>query len=143
MLIKQLSVFVENSTGELKKLTTLLAENGVDIRALSMADTTDYGVLRLIVGDPERAQKILRDNGKTVALTEVIAAMMEDKPGGLSKVMDIMAKENINIEYMYAFVNPRSSDAFTVFRVEDNEKTINVLQKHGINIVTAEEFTSR
>ena len=109
--LKQLSVFVENKTGRLVEITGALAKSGVDIRALSIADTTDYGILRLIVNDPEKALESLKQSGMTVSLTTVIAVEIPDTPGALNNVVAILSENGISIEYMYAFLNPTKSAA--------------------------------
>jgi hypothetical protein len=104
MFIKQLSVFVENKSGRLAEITAILAKANIDIRALSIADTTDFGILRLVVDRPDEAEKTLREAGLTVTLTDVLAVGIPDKPGGFASAMKVLAAENIGIEYMYAFV---------------------------------------
>jgi len=104
MKIKQISIFLENKQGRLAAVTKLLAEEGVNIRALSIADTSDFGILRLIVNEPDKAYKVLKEQGFTVSMTEVIGVAMSDEPGGLAGVMEILEKRQVNIEYLYAFV---------------------------------------
>lgn len=135
MLIKQLSVFVENKHGRMAEITGVLAKNQIDIRALSIADTTDYGILRLIVNDPEKAVLVLKEEKMTVSLTEVIAISVEDVPGGLSKAVEALADKGIDIEYMYASLNCKDSTAFVILRVEDNEKAIDALKAGGIRLM--------
>jgi hypothetical protein len=132
MTIDQISVFVENSPGRLAEVTTLLAENNIDLRAMSIADTADFGVLRVIVNDQERARKVLQDAGCVVSVTSVLAVSLEDKPGGLAKVLRILADAQISIEYIYAFISRKEGNAYVVFRVEDNCGAIAVLEKNGI-----------
>ncbi len=142
MIIKQLSIFVENKEGRLSEITQTLADNGVDIRALSIADTTDYGILRLIVNDPDKALKALKGEGMTVSLTDVIAIAVPDTPGGLNKAVKVLSGENISIEYMYAFLNPRKDTAFVILRVENNEKAIEALTRGDIRLMQNEEIYS-
>ena len=139
--LKQLSVFVENKTGRLVEITGALAKSGVDIRALSIADTTDYGILRLIVNDPEKALESLKQSGMTVSLTTVIAVEIPDTPGALNNVVAILSENGISIEYMYAFTTPKKGTACMILRVEDVAKAIEVLQKEGIRQVEQEELT--
>lgn len=139
MLIKQISVFLENKSGRLAEVTRILSENNIDIRALSIADTTDFGILRLIVNKPEEAEKQLKQNGFMVSCTNVIAIALADKPGGLSYVLDILEKESIPIEYMYAFVGKLANKAFDVFKVENNDKALEVLEKNKIKVLTSKE----
>lgn len=140
MIIKQLSIFVENKQGRMAEITRLLADNQIDIRALSIADTTDYGILRLIVNKPERAMEALKKEGMTVSLTNVIAIAVPDCPGGLNKAVEVLSAEGIGIEYMYAFLNPKRETAFVILRVEDNEKAIQVLLEGGISLMRSEEL---
>lgn len=142
MIIKQLSIFVENKKGRLAEITQTLADSGVDIRALSIADTTDYGILRLIVNDPDTALKALKNEGMTVSLTDVIAVAVPDTPGGLNKAVKVLSAEKISIEYMYAFINPRKDTAFVILRVEDNERAIDVLTRGGVKLMKNEEIYS-
>ncbi|HIZ17441.1 MAG TPA: ACT domain-containing protein [Firmicutes bacterium] len=142
MIIKQLSIFVENKEGRLSEITQTLADNGIDIRALSIADTTDYGILRLIVNDPDKALKALKGEGMTVSLTDVIAIAVPDTPGGLNKAVKVLSSDNISIEYMYAFLNPRKDTAFVILRVENNERAIKALTAGGIRLMKNEEIYS-
>ena len=131
-MIKQLSVFVENKFGRLAAVTEVLAKNNIDINALSLADTSDFGILRLVVDKPEDAAVALTEHGVTVKCTEVIAAAMDDCPGGLSSILDTLTNEKINIEYMYAFMGKTEGKAWTVMRVDDSERAEKVLYEHSI-----------
>ena len=137
MLIKQISAFVENKPGRLAKITKILAENNINIRALSIADTTDYGILRLIVNDPESSVKILKDNGITASLTDVIAIGIDDKPGGLSLSMQILYDVNVTVEYMYAFIGTSKDKAVVVLRVDNIEKAVKALE--GTDVIPLTE----
>lgn len=139
-MAKQISVFLENSSGRLAHVTRVLGNAGINIRALSIADTSDFGILRLIVNDPDRAYKILKENGFTVSETEVIAVRMPDSPGGLADVLDQMSEENINIEYLYAFLGVAGEEALVIFKVEDNNRAIEVFKKKNINFVGAQDL---
>ena len=120
MLIKQISIFLENKLGRLAKVTRILGENNIDICALSVADTTDFGILRLIVDRPDEAKQVLADNGFTVSINDVIAIEVEDKPGGLAKTLSVLDDKGISIEYMYAFVgNSNSNNALVIFRLNN------------------------
>ncbi len=119
MKIKQISVFVENKSGNLADVTGLLASNKIDIGALSLADTTDFGIVRMIVSDTQKAVDILKSKGFAVKCTEVTAIAVEDVPGGLSKILEEMKEKNIAVEYMYAFVGKSESCAMVVMRVSD------------------------
>ena len=129
MTIDQLSVFVENKAGKLAEITAVLADEGIDIRAMSIADTKDFGILRLI----KREQYI-------VSVTKVIAVAISDTPGSLAAVLRILSDNAISIEYMYAFITRRREDAYVVFRVEENERAVKILGENGISVVTPEEI---
>lgn len=135
MKVKQISVFLENKFGRLAQVTKVLGANNINIRALSIADTTDFGILRLIVSDPDTAFKALQDGGFTVSTTDVIAVEVKDDPGGLAAVMEILQEVNINIEYLYAFLQKATNAALVVFRVEQLDQAIEVLQKNNISIL--------
>ncbi|AGI39565.1 acetolactate synthase [Thermoclostridium stercorarium subsp. thermolacticum DSM 2910] len=139
MPIKQISIFLENKQGRLAEVTRILGDNGLDIRALSLADTADYGVLRLIVNDPDRAKKILTDNGFAVSVNDVIAIEIEDRPGGLAEVLAVLDKKGISIEYMYAFVNSKPNTAMVIFRVEDPESALEILKSEDVKIKSPDE----
>ncbi len=140
MFIQQLSIFVENKPGRLSEVTKLLTENNIDIRALSIADTRDFGIMRLIVNNPPKAEKALKDAGCTVSLTNVIAIGIEDKPGGLSQAMEILYANNISVEYMYAFVSRTDSTAYVILRVENNERAVTALKENNIKILESSEI---
>ncbi len=140
MIIKQLSIFVENTKGRLADIADILAKENIDIRALCVADTKDFGILRLIVNDPEKAAVILKESHCTVALTEVLTIKIEDKPGGLAKPIRILSDHGINVEYMYAFVSKEFDSAFVILRVEDNEAAIKVLSDAGVTLVSSKEI---
>jgi hypothetical protein len=142
MKVKQISIFLENKSGRLATVTKVLGENGISIRALSIADTTDFGILRLIVNDPDKACTILKDNEFTVSETEIIAVEVPDKPGGLAKILENLEKCKINIEYMYAFVGKSGENAIVVFRVEDIDRAIVLLQQSGIKLMSGKEIYS-
>ncbi|MEG0894543.1 MAG: ACT domain-containing protein [Oscillospiraceae bacterium] len=136
MIIKQLSVFVENKRGRLAEITRILGDNSIDIRALSIADTKDFGILRIIVNDPDKAETILKEKGFTVALTKVICIGIKDKPGGLANAMGVLQSKEISVEYMYAFVSRCEDDAYVILRVEDNQKAIDILSENGFKIMS-------
>jgi hypothetical protein len=142
MKVEQISIFLENKSGRLAEVAALLARAGVNIRALSLADTTDFGILRLIVNDTEKAKKVLKDNGFTVGKTEVIAVEVADRPGGLAEILNVMGDNGINVEYMYAFVQKSGGNAIIIFRFDELEKAIETLQKAGIKILKGEEIYS-
>ncbi|MFA6308153.1 MAG: ACT domain-containing protein [Clostridia bacterium] len=139
MLVKQISVFIENKSGRLAEITRLLGENNIDISALSIADTTDFGILRLIVSDPQKAEYVLKKESFTVSCTSVIAISVIDKPGGLSGALEILDKNLISIEYMYAFVGKRENVALVILRVENPEKAVQVLENSGVKVLSSSD----
>jgi hypothetical protein len=139
MKIKQISVFLENKKGRLREITGYLAANTIDIRALSIAETKDFGVLRMIVNLPDKAYDILKGKEFVVRKTDVLAVEVDDSPGGLDKVLDILDKNSINIEYMYAFVQKATSNALLVMRFDDLERAEKILKEHRISIVAPEK----
>lgn len=140
MLVEQIAVFLENKSGRLAEITSILAENNVNIRALSVADTADFGILRLIVDKVEKAKEVLKGNGFTVGKTHVIAVEVDDKTGGLARVLSSIKDAGINVEYMYAFVNKTGENAVLIFRFEKMEEAIETLQKDGFTIITREQI---
>lgn len=142
MYVKQISVFIENSPGKLADFTRLLGENGIDLVSLSIADTTNFGILRGIVADYERAVRIIEDAGYTVCLTDVLAVTVPDKPGGLADVLLMLSENDIAIEYLYSFVRNKGNNALIVFRVENIEKAQDILRDRQVNFLTQEEICS-
>jgi len=142
MYINQISVFIENRPGRLSAITKVLADNNIDIRALSLADTTNFGILRLIVDKPAEAERILKENGFTVSVTKVIAVKVEDKPGGMYKLLDVLYGAAITVEYAYAFIARKEDGAFVILRVEDNMKAADCLKSGGFSLLSAEEVYS-
>ncbi len=140
MIIKQLSIFVENKKGRLAEITKAIAAADVDIRALSIADTTDFGILRLIVNKPDVAAAALKEKGITVSVTNVIAVGINDTPGAFSVPMQILADADIDVEYMYAFITRKSEKAYVILRVADNDAAAKVLMDKGVEILSEEEF---
>ncbi|AGW14516.1 ACT domain-containing protein [Megalodesulfovibrio gigas] len=140
MKVEQISIFLENKAGRLAEVTRTLAEAGINIRALSLADTSDFGILRLIVTDIEQAKTALKDKGFTVGRTTVVAVEVADNPGGLNHILDLLSKEGVNVEYMYAFVQQSGKNAILIFRFDRTDQAIEALQKHGIPIVPGEKI---
>ena len=140
MLQKQISVFVENKKGRLAEVTKTLGENGIDMRALSIADTTDFGVLRIIVDKPDEAEKVLRDNGFTVSISDVIAMTVGNKPGGLAESLAILDQMDINIEYLYAFLGRSADMAIVIVRVENPDDAIGKIKSSPIHLLTKDEL---
>jgi hypothetical protein len=139
MKIKQISIFLENRSGRLAEVTKLLGDNGINIRALSLADTSDFGILRLIVNEPGKAYNLLKQAGFAAAETEVIAVEIPDKPGGIASVLEILNAENINVEYLYASLEKSRENAIVIFRFEELDKVIKILQENKVNILREEE----
>ncbi len=140
MLVEQIAVFLENKSGRLAEITARLAEDNINIRALSVADTADFGILRLIVDDVEKAKATLKSNGFTVGITNVIAVEVADKTGGLASVLKTVEKEGLNVEYMYAFVNKTQENAVLIFRFDDMDRAIESLQRNGYTILSTKEI---
>ena len=139
MLIDQISIFIENKSGRLANVTRVLGENNINISALSIADTADFGILRLIVNDPDKAYKVLNSNGFTVSRTSVIAVAVDDTPGGLTDTLKILQDNEIGVEYMYAFVGRRGDKAMVILRVAKPENALAILKNGGTRVLTAEE----
>jgi len=137
--VRQVSVFLENKSGRLYEACRCLAEAEVNIRALAIAETADYGVLRLIVNDPDKAIRVMTENAFTVSETEVIAVEVTDRPGGLAAVLAPLYDANVNIEYLYCFVEKSGESAVVVFRVEQIEQAIRALQGSGFTVMREEE----
>lgn len=142
MRLKQLSVFMENRTGRLAEITRVLADAQVNLRALSLADTSDFGILRVLVDDTEKAVQSLSKAGLTVRETEVIAVEIVDRPGGLATILALLHGSGINVEYMYAFLERHQDNAILVFRFENPDAAVQVLQDANIKVFTAEEIAS-
>jgi len=138
MSVKQISVFLENKKGRLAEVTQTLSRDHINIRALSLADTADFGVLRIIVDNPERCVSVLKTHGFVAQVTDVVAVEVEDKPGGLARILEVLDQDNVNVEYMYAYVEKTGANAIVICRIEDRERALQVLAKHGIATVSAE-----
>ena len=139
MSVKQLSIFLENKGGRLADVTKVLGENSVDISALSIADTTDFGILRMIVSDPVKAESALKDAGYAVSITEVLAIAIDDDPGSLSKVLQSLVSQGIEVEYIYAFIGKNDKRALVVVKVQDMSKAAEVLKEADVDILNDEE----
>lgn len=139
-MIKQISVFLENKKGRLSEVTKTIADNGIDIKALTLADTKDFGVLRLIVTEPDKCVKILKESNFVAQETEVIAIEIEDAPGGLSKILELLNSNDVNIEYIYATIEKVKNKAIVIFRIEEKDKAREVLSKNGINIYQMQDI---
>ncbi len=141
-MIKQISVFLENKSGRLIRVAQVLGNAKINIRGLSIADTSDFGILRMIVDQPDKAIKELKDNGIMATVTEVIAMEVPDTPGGLATVLGYMEEANINIEYLYSFIEKPTSNAIIMMRVERIEDALEVLKKNNVPIVGGERIYS-
>lgn len=140
MFIKQLSIFVENKVGRLQSIIDALGENGINISALSIADTTDFGVLRIIVDNPDKAKLVLKGMGVISKATDVIAVYIDDKSGGLASVLSIVSEAGISIEYMYAFLGRTEGKALMVLKADDEEMAEKVLNQHGVQLATNDQI---
>ena len=136
MSIKQISVFMENRPGRLAEITRVLAKNNIDMRAINIAATTDFGILRRIVSEPDRAEKVLRDNDMTASITDVIAISIDDKIGSFSDVMSSLEQGDISVEYIYSFIGEKSAKAGIVIRTNNGEKALELFEKNGVNILS-------
>jgi len=135
MQAEQISVFLENKAGRLAEVTAILSEAGVNIRALALADTSDFGVLRLIVDNNAKAVEALKNRGFTVGRTDVLAVEVEDRPGGLHRILDMLHKAQINVEYMYAFVQHSGKNAVMIFRIDPIDEAVRVLEENNVKVI--------
>ena len=138
--IKQISLFVENKPGRMAKVSKTLSDAGVNIRALTVAEAGDFGVIRMVVDDPEKGYQVLHDNGFTVSETEVLAVEMKDIPGGLYEIVNTLGESNVNVDYAYAFVTTKAERALLIIRVDNLEKAREVLTGAGIKLATKDEI---
>ena len=138
--IKQISLFVENRPGRMAKVSKTLSDAGVNIRALTVAEAGDFGVIRMVVDDPEKGYKVLHDGGFTVSETEVLAVEMKDIPGGLYEIVNALGENEVNVDYAYAFVTAKAERALLIIRVDNIEKAQKVLTGAGIKLATKDEI---
>lgn len=136
----QISIFLENKKGRLASAVKALAENNINMRALNIADTAEFGVLRIIVDKPEEAEKCLKASGFAAKKTEVMAVLVPDVPGGLSKVLSVLEAAGVSVEYLYAYLARKGDHAVTIFRVDDTKRAAESLKKAGIDVVTDKEL---
>lgn len=141
-MVKQISLFLENKEGRLARVCRILGDAGINIRALSIADTANFGVLRLIVNRPDLAHRVLRQQGFVTEITEVIAVEVPDQPGGLAGALEILEKQNINVEYMYAFLGTTSQEALVILRVENIAGAVEALEADNVKVLEGEEVYS-
>ena len=142
MKVEQITVFLENRSGRLADVAALLADAGVNIRATALADAADFGILRLIVNDTDKANQVLRAHGFTVSKTHVVAIAVPNQPGGLAHILTAIKAARLNVEYMYAFVHRRAVDATILFRFDDMDQAVGALQGAGIRLLSGEEIYS-
>jgi hypothetical protein len=142
MIVEQISIFIENKSGRLAEITRILGDAGINIRALSLADTSDFGILRLIVNNVETAKAVLKEKGFTVSKTEVVAVEVPDRPGGISSLLQTLDSNQINVEYMYAFVERCGGNAVIIFRFDETDKAIDMLKAGGFAILEGERLYS-
>ena len=140
MKIRQISVFMENKVGRIMEITEVLAKNNINIRALSLADTSDFGILRMIVDNIEKTLKVLKAKGFIVKDSYVVAVEVPDKPGGLAAVLKVLGKKGINVEYMYAFFEQPENKALLIFRFENPEDAVSILIENGIAVAGEEKL---
>lgn len=143
MSVKQISIFVENKPGAMHEMTTVLAKNGIDMRALSLAETEGFGIVRIIVEDVLETTTVLKEAGYVNKLTPVLVVAIPDETGGLNQILSIFTENEINVEYMYAILGGAEiNDAYMIFRVDDEKKAERVLRERGIRMLTQEEVAS-
>jgi hypothetical protein len=138
--IKQISLFVENKPGRMAKVSKTLSDAGVNIRAMTIAEAGDFGVIRMVVDTPEKGYQILRDKGFTVSTTDVLAVEMKDTPGGLYEIVNTLGENKLNVDYAYAFVTAKAQSAMLILRVDDIARARSVLGAQGVKIATKEEI---
>jgi hypothetical protein len=138
MKIRQISVFIENKVGRIMEITEVLGRSGVNIRALSLADTSDFGILRMIVNDIDRAMAVLKESGFIVKESAVVAVEVPDRPGGLAAVLRLLGEKGINVEYMYAFFEQPQNKALLIFRFENPDEAVRILLANGMNVASGE-----
>jgi hypothetical protein len=139
MKVKQVAVFMENKSGRLAEISHCLAAAGINIRALSLADTADFGILRIVADDTDKAQRVLKEKGFTVGITDLVAVAAEDRPGGLDKILQAVSKAGLNVEYMYAFTQVSGQTGMMLFRFEQPDAAITALQAAGIKVLSGKE----
>ena len=139
MKIKQLSIFLQNRMGSLSKPLEVLSSNDINIRAMCMADTSEFGILRLVVDNPEKGKEALEENNFLVKMTEIVGVEMNDSPGGLTSVLEIIKENDIDLEYLYAFTHDKADKAILLLHTDDIDNLIDVLQKNNVTLTPAEE----
>lgn len=140
MTVKQISVFLENKPSAMAAFTDVLSKNKIDMRALSLAEAADFGIVRIIVDDVYSAMQVIKDAGYVCSATKVLAVAIPDEPGGLAKVIHYLGENDINMEYMYAFTTRQKDVAYMIFRVKDNEKAVQILSRNGVKLACQEDL---
>ena len=135
MKVEQISIFLENRPGGLEQVTRILKDAGINIRTLSLADTSDFGILRMIVNDVDTTSRVLKENGYRVSRTNVVAVEVPDRPGGLHGILEVLTKNGINVEYLYAFVEKSGENAVIIFRLDAPDRAIEILEKNGLTVL--------
>ncbi|MBR1993708.1 MAG: ACT domain-containing protein [Firmicutes bacterium] len=139
MLVKQVSIFVENTTGRLADVTRILADAGIDLKAATIADAADFGILRCIVEDADAAKKVLNEKGFNASISEVIAVSLDNKPGGFHRVLQILADEKVGVKYIYSTIKSAEGEAVIMMKAADNDKAIEVLKANDVKLVSIDE----
>lgn len=139
MKVKQIAIFLENKSGRLADISHTLSESNINIRALSLADTADFGILRLVVDDTDKARKVLKENGFTLGVTDVLAVEVADKPGSLDSILQVVKQNGLNVEYMYAFTKQSGESGLLLFRFDNLEEASKVFQSAGFKLLSGEE----
>ena len=142
MTVKQISIFVENKPGKLAELTEYLNQSNIDMRALSIAEAQDFGIVRMIVDDAYKTSCILKEAGYVASITPVLAVEMPDEPGSLFRILKLLGDGGVNLEYMYAFLTRRQATAYMVLRVENNEKAVEILSRKGIHTISQDSLAN-
>jgi len=143
MSVKQISVFIENKKGSLAEVTKFISDKQINLRALSIADTPDFGILRIITADPDNARELLKNEGYTVTATSVLAVALDDTPGSMAAILSVLSDAGISVEYTYAFLSNVAGRAYMIFRVDDNEKATKVLVDADITVINQDDIFSR
>ncbi len=140
MKVEQISIFLENRPGSLEQVTGILQQAGINIRTLTLADTSDFGILRMIVNDVDAASRVLKESGFRISRTNVVAVEVPDRPGGLHGILQVVTKSGINVEYLYAFVERSGENAVMIFRFDAPEKAIEILRQNGLTVLPGEKL---
>ena len=143
MSVKQISIFIENKKGSLAEVTEFIAKSNINLKALSIADTQDFGILRIITDNPDAARDILKNEGYTVTATSVLAVALSDSPGSMAAILGVLSKADISVEYTYAFMSNVEGKAYMIFRVDNNDKASKALVDAGISVINQEDIFNK